>query len=215
LTEFISHYGIWLVAAFIALETIGLPFPAEAALMAAAVFAATTHGFNIWFLSPAGILAAIIGNIAGFWIGSRFGHHLLTQYGPSVGLTQDRIKIGQWLFLRHGGKFVFAARFLPFLRNMAAILAGANEMPQRKFFFSSTIAAVIWVVGYVLGAYSLGEAFTKVATPAAVLLAFVAAVIILGIPVLVMRYEKRPLERAELELPKSCSTDVRADVPPR
>jgi membrane protein DedA with SNARE-associated domain len=212
LTEFISHYGIWLVAAFIALETIGLPLPAEAALMAAGVFAATTHGFDIWILIPAGILAAILGNIAGFWIGRRFGHHLLTEYGPSVGLTQDRIKIGQWLFLRHGGKFVFAARFLPFLRNMAAILAGANEMPQRKFFFSSTVAAIVWVVGYVLGAYSLGEAFTKVATPAAVVLGLVAAVIILGIPVLVMRYEKRLLERAELELPKSSAAKVSTDV---
>jgi membrane protein DedA with SNARE-associated domain len=202
LTEFISSYGVWLVAGFIALETVGFPLPGEASLMAAAVFAATTHGLNIWILIPAGILAAVVGNIAGFWIGRRFGHHLLTTYGPRVGLTQDRIKIGQWLFMRHGGKFVFAARFLPFLRNMAAILAGANEMPQHKFLFSSTTAAVIWVVGYVIGAYSLGEAFTRVATPAAIVLGFVAAMVILAVPLLVLRYEKRLLARAELELPK-------------
>ena len=41
LIHFISVYGVWLVAAFIALETVGFPFPAEAALMAAAIFAAT------------------------------------------------------------------------------------------------------------------------------------------------------------------------------
>jgi membrane protein DedA with SNARE-associated domain len=212
LTEFISHYGVWLVAGFIALETIGLPFPAEAALMAAAVYAGTTHGLDIWLLIPAGIAAAILGNIVGFWIGRRFGNHLLLQYGPGIGLNEGRIKIGQWLFLRHGGKFVFAARFLPFLRNMAALLAGANEMPQHKFLFSGTVAAVIWVVGYVVGAYSLGHAFTRVATPAAIVLGFIAAAIVLAVPMLVLRYEKRLLERAELELPRSSAAKASTDV---
>ena len=48
MTEFVSNYGVWMVAAFIALESIGLPLPAEAALIAAAFFAARTHGIDIW-----------------------------------------------------------------------------------------------------------------------------------------------------------------------
>src|SRR5262249_48455588 len=50
LAEFVSYYGVWLVAVFIALESIGIPLPAEAALMAAAFFAARTHGIDIWSL---------------------------------------------------------------------------------------------------------------------------------------------------------------------
>lgn len=151
MTQFISTYGVWLVAAFIALETIGLPLPAEAALMAAAIFAAQTHGFDIWSLIAAGIAAAVAGNVAGFWIGQKFGQSLLVRYGSRVGLTHERLRIGEWLFARYGVSFVFAARFLPFVRNLAALLAGANGMPAHRFYAASSVAAVLWVVGYGLG----------------------------------------------------------------
>jgi membrane protein DedA with SNARE-associated domain len=197
LVRFISIYGVWLVAGFIALESIGLPLPAEAALMAAAIFAARTHELDIWSLIAAAILAAILGNIAGFWIGRRFGYRLLTAYGSRLGLTEGRIRIGQWLFMRYGGMFVFAARFLPFIRNMAAVLAGANCMPQLKFYFASAVAAIAWVLCYGLGAYSLGGAFTDLASPAAVVLGLATVLIIFGVPALIVRYEKRLLAKIE------------------
>ena len=187
LVHFISVYGVWLVAAFIALETVGFPFPAEAALMAAAIFAAKTHELDIWLLVGVGILAAILGNVAGFWIGRQFGSQLLLRYGNRVGLTAQRIRIGQWLFERYGGRFVFAARFLPFLRNMVAVLAGANRMP------------VGWVVVYGRGTYQLGAAFADLAAPAAVVLGAAAAVILFGVPALIVRYEKRLLAKIDGE----------------
>jgi membrane protein DedA with SNARE-associated domain len=146
LAEFVSNYGVWLVAAFIALESIGLPLPAEAALIAAAFFAARTHDIDIWSLISAAIIAATLGEIAGFWIGRRFGHRLLMRYGARLGFTEERIRIGQWLFVRYGGRFVFIARFLPFLRNVAAVLAGTNSMGQHSFYFASATAAVAWII---------------------------------------------------------------------
>jgi membrane protein DedA with SNARE-associated domain len=200
LTEFIATYGVWLVAAFIVLETIGFPLPAEAALMAAGIFA-RTRGLDLWSLIVASTVAAVLGNVAGFWIGRRFGQALLQRYGARVGLTDARLRIGQWLFERYGGRFVFVARFLPFLRNMAAILAGTNAMPQHVFYLASTAAAVVWVVGYSLAAYSLGEAFMEAASPAAVVLGLVAVAIILAIPALIVRYEKRLLAKVEHQSP--------------
>jgi membrane protein DedA with SNARE-associated domain len=193
LTEFVATYGIWLVAAFIALESIGAPLPAEAALMAAAFLAARTYDLDIWSLIAAGIVAAILGNIAGFWLGRRFGARLLLRHGARFGLTERRIKIGQWLFVRYGGRFVFTARFLPFLRNMAAVLAGANSMPQPKFYLVSAIAAAAWVMCYGLGTYWLSEAFTSLASPAAAVLAVAAILIVLAVPMLIVRYEERLL----------------------
>src|SRR5499427_5434995 len=55
MAEFVSNYGIWVVAAFIALESVGIPLPAEAALIAAGFFAARTHGLDIWSLIAASI----------------------------------------------------------------------------------------------------------------------------------------------------------------
>jgi membrane protein DedA with SNARE-associated domain len=194
--QLVSAHSVWLVALFIGLESIGIPLPAEAALIAAAFFAAK-HGLDIWPLVTAGVLAAIAGEIVGFWIGRTFGHQLLHRHGPRFGLTAGRIRIGQWLFVRYGGRFVFAARFLPFLRNMAAVLAGTNAMVQHSFYFASATAAAAWVFCYGLGAYSLGHAFATLASPATIGLGVAAAVIILAIPAVVLQYEERLLAKAE------------------
>src|SRR5581483_10075976 len=100
MAQFISTYGVWLVATFIALESVGVPLPAEAALIAASFFAARTHQLNIWVLLGAGSLAAISGEIAGYWLGRSLGHMLLQKYGARIGLTDRRMRIGQGLFVR-------------------------------------------------------------------------------------------------------------------
>ena len=201
LAQLISNYGIWVVAAFVALESIGIPLPAEAALIAAAFFAAR-HGLDIWPLLAAGIVAAIIGEVVGFWIGRRFGHQLLRRHGPRLGLTEGRMRIGQWLFVRYGGRFVFVARFLPFLRNMAAVLAGTNSMAQHSFYFASATAAAAWILFYGLAAYTFGTVFAEVASPATYVLGFAAAVIVLAAPAVVLQYEPHLLMKAERELPE-------------
>jgi membrane protein DedA with SNARE-associated domain len=201
--HFMAAHGVWLVALFIALETVGAPLPAEALLIATAAFAAATAEIDIRVLIVAGVLAAVIGNVAGFWIGRRFGHWLLVIHGGRFGLTDRRIRIGQWLFRRYGGVFVFVARFLPFLRNMAAILAGANDMAPIRFYAASSLAAVAWVLFYGIGAYAFGAAFRSSASPALIAAAVVAVAIIVAVPVLIVRYEPRLLARAEQELPAS------------
>jgi membrane protein DedA with SNARE-associated domain len=193
--HFISIYGVWLVAVFIALESIGVPLPAEASLMAAAFFAARTNELDIWMLIATGISAAIIGDILGFWIGRTFGRNLVTRHGARLGLTEKRLRAGQWLFMQHGSTLVFTARFLPFLRNIAAVSAGTNCMTQHKFYLASAMAAVCWVTGYGLAAYSFGEAFTGLAAPAAASLGIVALLIVLGISAATLRYEKHLLAK--------------------
>src|SRR5262249_4388775 len=96
------------------------------------------------------------------------------------------------------GRFVFVARFLPFLRNMAAVLAGTNSMAQHNFYFASATAAAAWIVCYGLASYSFGVAFANVASPAAVVLRLARALIVVGVPALILRYEKRLLAKAEL-----------------
>jgi membrane protein DedA with SNARE-associated domain len=195
-THFLSSYGVWIVAAFIALESIGLPLPAEAALMAAAFFAAKAHGPHIHSLITAGILAAIVGEVVGFWIGRKFGYRLLVKHGRRFGLSEDRIRIGQWLFVKYGGVFVFTARFLPFLRNIAAVLAGTNCMPKNTFYIASAAAAASWVFAYGLGAYALGEAFMNSASPVTISVGIIAStVVLIGVPATVARCEKSLLAK--------------------
>jgi membrane protein DedA with SNARE-associated domain len=64
------------------------------------------------------------------------------RYRGYLWMTQSRIKLG--LFLRHGGKIILIARFLPVLRSIAGILAGANRMPWPHFMLANIISACLW-----------------------------------------------------------------------
>jgi membrane protein DedA with SNARE-associated domain len=197
MVQFISTHGVWLVAAFIALESVGVPLPAEAALIAAGFFAARTHEINIWELVVAGCFAAMLGEVAGYWIGRRLGQPLLARHGARLGLTDRRLRISRGLFVRYGTRFVFIARFLPFFRNIAAVLAGTHAMPPRAFYLASCSAAVVWTMCYGLAAYWFGEAFAHMASPVAASLGLLAIFIVVVIPMLFSRYEERLLATVE------------------
>ena len=66
-------------------------------------------------------------------MGREGGYRLLRRYGRSIRLEERRLKLGQYLFLRHGGKVVFFGRFVAVLRAWAAFLAGTNRMPWPRF----------------------------------------------------------------------------------
>jgi membrane protein DedA with SNARE-associated domain len=157
----IHEYGLIAVAAIVALECLGLPVPGEAALLSAAVYAGTKHDLNIVgvILTAAG--AAIVGRMIGYVIGREFGYRLLLRYGSYVGLTTGGIKLGQYLFLRYGGKIIFAAQFVPVLRTFTGPFAGANVMPWRDFLLANAVSSSVWAASYGLAAYWAGREFEQ------------------------------------------------------
>ena len=197
----ISTYGYWTAGGIIALESMGLPLPGEATLIAAAVYAGETRHLNIWGVIAAGAVGAIIGDNIGFWIGREIGYRLLLRYGHYVYLTDARIKLGQYLFLRHGGKIVFFGRFVAVLRALAALLAGANHMSWRRFLLFNAAGAVVWAGLYGGAAYYFGHALERVSKPAAFGLASIAAITVAGLLVIVHRREAQLEQVAEHALP--------------
>ena len=107
LQHFIHAYGLLAVAAVVGLECIGFPLPGVTALLAAAIFAGTNHDLNIVSVIITAAAAAIVGRMVGYVIGREYGYWLLLRYGNYVRMSPSRIKLGQYLFLRHGGKIVF------------------------------------------------------------------------------------------------------------
>jgi membrane protein DedA with SNARE-associated domain len=83
---------------------------------------------------------------------------------------------------------------------MAAVLAGTNAMAQHSFYFASATAASAWILCYGLAAYSFGEAFGNLASPAAAVLGLAAAATVLSVPVFIVRYEKRLQAKADAAL---------------
>src|ERR1700745_194172 len=152
----IHEYGLLAVATIIGLEYLGLPVPGENALLAGAISEGTNHDFNINAVIVTAAGAAMAGRMIGYFIGHKFGSWLLLRYGHYVGLTMGRIKLGQYLFMRYGGKIVIFAQFVPVLRTLAGPFAGANLMPWRKFMFANAVSSAVWAVTYVYAAYWLG-----------------------------------------------------------
>lgn len=200
-TSLIYAYGVWLIGGMIALESAGVPIPGETVLLAAAIYAGTTHDLNIVSVIAAGIVGAIVGNLVAFSIGRVYGYRLLRRYGGYLHLNDSRIKIGQYLFLRHGSKVVFIARFVPVLRSVAGLLAGANCMPWPSFMIANVAGAVAWVGIDCSLAYVFGEALTNFAAPVGVGLALAVVVVIAALARSIVRHEQQLSIEAERALP--------------
>src|SRR5581483_7472581 len=103
----------------------GVPLPGTTALIAAALYAGTSHHLQILPLIASATVGACLGSAIGYWLGWWGGWELIRRWGRRIGLTPARIKVGRYVFDRHGGKVVFFGRFISGLRTWSAFLAGA------------------------------------------------------------------------------------------
>jgi membrane protein DedA with SNARE-associated domain len=201
IAHLVNTYGLVVVAALIGLECIGFPVPGETVLILAGVLAGTMHELNIVEVVLTAAVAAIVGQAVGYVIGREFGYWLLLRYGNYLRLTESRIKLGQYLFLRHGGKIIVVARFVPVLRALAGILAGANRMPWRQFLLANTAGAFAWAAFFGFAAYVLGRQVERIAGPMVIIIA-IAAVIVIAIGAsFAGRHEAQLAAEAERALP--------------
>jgi membrane protein DedA with SNARE-associated domain len=200
IAHLVHEYGLIVVASVIALESIGLPVPGESVLIIAGIFAGK-HDLSIVEVVLTASGAAIVGQMIGYVIGREFGYWLLLRYGPYLRITEARIKLGEYLFLRHGGKIIIVARFVPLLRALAGILAGANRMPWRQFMLANVVGALVWSAFFGFAAYMFGREIERLAGPMVIAIG-VAAVIAIAIGAnFVGRHEAQLVEEAERALP--------------
>jgi membrane protein DedA with SNARE-associated domain len=201
LTHAIATYGAWIVGGAVAVESMGIPVPGETMLVTAAVYAGTTGKLNITHVVVAAIVGAIAGDNAGFWIGRTVGFRWVVRHQSALRLTTRRLKLGQYLFRRHGGKVVFFGRFVAVLRALAAVLAGLNCMDSRRFLLFNASGAIVWAGAYGFGAYAFGETLTGVLNRIGLVLGVAAAAAVVGGLVIARRFERRLEDVAERALP--------------
>lgn len=161
----IIHHGYWAVFFVVMLESAGAPLPGETALVLAAAYAGATGHLNIAYVILAAIAGAVIGDNFGYLIGRFVGANIIERYGAFVGLTEKRLRLGQYLFERHGGKIVFFGRFIAVLRVFAALLAGLNKFAWRAFLICNAAGAITWALIMGIGAYLFGDAMDQVSGP--------------------------------------------------
>jgi membrane protein DedA with SNARE-associated domain len=197
IAHLVQSYGYYAVFALIALESLGIPLPGESALIAAALYAGTTHHLNIAAVAAVAATAAVIGDNAGYWIGKTGGRRLAERYGRYVHLTRTRLKVGRYLFARHGVKVVFIGRFVAVLRTYAAFLAGLSKMGWSRFLLANATGGVLWSGIYAFGAYALGSAASSIGSTITIVGWAVAGVLTVATIVIGRRSLRRLEQRAE------------------
>jgi membrane-associated protein len=152
---------VWvIVLSFVLVECaliIGLFLPGDSLLFGAGVVLAQ-HGSdtNAWLLSGAALVVAVLGNQIGYYIGRHTGTKLIARRGGRV-LNRHNLERAQRFLDRKGFFAIVAARWIPWIRTLAPLIAGAARMDPRKFLLATATGGLLWVPTLVLlGYYGAG-----------------------------------------------------------
>lgn len=98
---------------------------------------------NVVILSATVALAGILGNMIGYWFGSKSGYYLYNKK-DSFWFKKKYLVQSKDFFERHGGRAIIFARFLPIFRTFAPIVAGIVTMDKKKFMFYNIVSSFLW-----------------------------------------------------------------------
>jgi membrane-associated protein len=101
---------------------------------------------------------AIIGDAVGFSIGRRAGPKIFTRE-QSLFFRRDHLIATHEFYEKHGGKTIILARFMPFARTFAPVVAGVGQMEYRRFAMFNIVGGVAWVASMTFLGYFLGKVF--------------------------------------------------------
>ncbi|HZD58997.1 MAG TPA: DedA family protein [Anaerolineae bacterium] len=158
LLRYFNVYGYYIVFLLLFLENffvIGLVMPGETILLIAA-FAASQGVLTIVYVIITAAIAAITGNIAGYFIGKKGGRPLIEKYGGRF-VSAERIEAAERYFDVHGPKTVFIGRFAAGVRVFIPLLAGASQMNFAKFILYTVAAVISWTVGIGIVGFFFGQ----------------------------------------------------------
>lgn len=170
-TSLIQAFGTIGILAILFAETgllIGFFMPGDSLLFTAGVLTvpALAHGYHLSLpvLMIGTPIAAILGAQLGHFIGAKAGPRLFSREQSRV-FRREYLLRAERYFERYGeGKAVVIARFIPIIRTFINPVAGALEMPARRFLLWNIVGGVIWtevvlLVGHFLG-QQLGKSFS-------------------------------------------------------
>ncbi|HKO61569.1 MAG TPA: VTT domain-containing protein, partial [Pyrinomonadaceae bacterium] len=110
---------------------VGFFLPGDSLLVVAGLFAAAGK-LNLAILLSTLFVAAFLGDAVGYLTGARLGPRLFKRQ-KSLLFRPSHLQKAHAFYEKYGGKTIIIARFVPIVRTFAPIVAGAAQMPYRKF----------------------------------------------------------------------------------
>ena len=134
--------------------------PGDSLLLTAGLLA--SRGIlNEFILIPGLFIAAVLGDQVGYWFGAKTGPLIFTR-DNSLLFRRKNLLAAKAFYEKHGGKTITLARFLPFIRTFAPIVAGAAEMNYKRFVMFNLLGGFLWAICVTLLGYGLGKAFGNI-----------------------------------------------------
>jgi membrane-associated protein len=158
LDQLIAWGGYAAVTAIVFCETgilAGFFLPGDSLLVTAGLVASQGK-LDFGLLNALLIIAAILGDSVGYWIGYHAGPRIFNR-DDSFFFHKDHLVRTHEFFRRHGRKTIVLARFIPIVRTFAPTVAGAGKMNYRDFFFFNVIGGVFWVISMTSIGFFLGK----------------------------------------------------------
>jgi membrane-associated protein len=158
----IQYGGLMLLLFVVFAETglmVGFFLPGDSLIFISGMFCSTkpelihTHIAVLLFLL---ILAAVLGNMSGYWFGKRLGPALFKRDDSFI-FKKRYVTTTREFYNRHGGKTLVLGRFLPIIRTFAPILAGVIKIDFGKFMLYNMLGATAWISTMGLCGYFLGR----------------------------------------------------------
>lgn len=157
--KLIEAFGLFGILAIVFIESgllVGIMLPGDSLLFTAGLLSAANVLPDIWILLVLIPLAAIAGDQVGYLIGRQAGP-MIFRRSDSRFLRPEHIERSRQFFDRYGGRTIVIARFVPIVRTIAPVMAGASAMRYRTFVAFNVVGGVLWGVGVTALGYFLGQ----------------------------------------------------------
>ncbi len=159
----INNMGAWAVLGIMLIIfaecgiLLGFFLPGDTLLFVSGLFIASgAIDINLWLFIALVSLAAFVGNMVGYWIGYKIGPPVFSRPNAKL-LKREYIDKSAAFFDKYGKVTIVLARFVPVVRTVATVMAGASRMNVKIYTLYSAIGGVIWITTVTVAGYFLGQ----------------------------------------------------------
>lgn len=164
---YIEHGGLWMIMFIVFAETglfAGFFLPGDALLfvtgiyssdiVTAALFPTNSQWLDLALLWILITIVGVMGNFVGYWFGRKSGPFLFERKDTFLFKKKYLIQAHEF-YEKNGGGAIVVARFVPFVRTFAPIVAGIVKMDRRKFAYYNITGCILWVGSMLIAGHFL------------------------------------------------------------
>ena len=192
----IIHYGgLWLLLFVIFAETgllVGFFLPGDNLILLAGILCKAKPELiqvNYFGMVVLMTLAAVLGNVSGYWFGRVAGERLYTRK-DSWFFKKKHLEATRTYYDKYGGNLtLILARFLPIVRTFAPVVAGGIKIDFFKFMLFNLAGAFAWIVSLTSVGYFLVQVFPTITNYMGYI--FIVLIVLTAIPVLRLIFKNK------------------------